>query len=86
MAIGFVNKAATEAGMEVIHGFNNMDFLYALGEREESRMKQGVKWVWKGSRDQIMAGFEAYIKDNGLYLKEVEGQDSILSDGKERDR
>lgn len=33
-----------------------------------------------------MAGLEAHIKDNGLYLKEVKGQDSILSDGKERDR
>lgn len=40
-----MNKVATEAGMEVVHGFNNMDFLYPLGQGEESREKQGVKWV-----------------------------------------
>lgn len=33
-----------------------------------------------------MAGLKVHIKDNGLYLKEVKGQDNILSDGKERDR
>lgn len=57
--------------MEVVHGFNNMDFLYPLGQGEESREKQGVKWVWGDSRDQTTAGLVAHIKDVGLYLREV---------------
>lgn len=59
--------------------------LLSRGERREQN-ETGCEIVWKGSRDQIMAVFEAHIKDNGLYLKEVEGQDTILSDGKERNR